>query len=623
MSATTAPPAPRASIRVGTGTARPLPDDLQDRVLRALVDSRRNAPTMIEITFRDDEADILDRTGITFGSRIEVWSQESDARAPALVGAGEVTALEGDYADLSVITVVRAYDAGHRLQRSSHVRTFVNMTDADIARRIAQEAGLPIGRIEATRTSHSHLGQLNQSDWEFLSGRCRAIGYEFGIGPDGFYFRPAAHTGGGSPVALQLQQNLRTFRPRVTVAALTPEVEMRVWDPLEARAVSTQARTAGSSAELTGATVGSVLRAVNGHTRPPAPPPPSTDPSLGPAPTADGRILTNSAPAVGAAIGAAAGEALQGPVERLAGSLAEAQGMAWGDPLLQAGTAVRVTGPPAPFAGTWTVNAAQHVFDLSEGGYRTRLQLGNPEDRTLLGLASGPSAASAAPTVQGMVCGVVTDVNDPLGRGRVKAVLPWLAPDHETDWAPVVQAAGGKRGGALFLPEVGDQVLLGFELGDPRRPYVVGGVLSNASAYQPGGPAVEATGRTAEVVRRGFVSPTGTMLAFHDKAPPGPDRPPSVSSVVLGTGDGQLGLAIDQVAGTVTLTSRPQTPNSRTTAGRIHIDCGDGGTVAITAGAGGSVSIDGGSTLSMRAQNSISIESTGTVAIKGSKIELN
>ncbi|MEU6631979.1 VgrG-related protein [Streptomyces parvus] len=618
MSTPNAHPAPRASVRVGTATARPLPDDLQDRVLRALVDSRRNAPTMIEISFRDDDADILERAGITFGSRIEVWSRASGTAEPALVGAGDVTALEGDYAELSVITVVRAYDASHRLQRGSRVRTFVNMTDSDIALRIAREAGLPLdrSRIEKTRTSHAHLAQMNQTDWEFLSWRCRETGFEFGVGADGFYFRPAGGAG-GTPVPLQLQRNLRSFRPRVTAAALTPEVEMRVWDPLEARAVSTQARTATSTADLHGAGVDSVLRAVRGQApRPPAPA--AADPSLGPAPSADGRVLTGTAPATGAAIGAASREALQGPSGRLAGSHAEAQGLAWGDPRLQAGTVVRVTGPPAPFAGTWAVNAAQHVFDLSEGGYRTHLQLGNPEDRTFLGLATGPAAAHTAPRVQGVVCGVVTDVNDPVRKGRVKVVLPWLAPDHETDWAPVVQAAGGRRGGAMLLPEIGDQVLLGFELGDPRRPYVVGGVLSNASGYEPGGPAVEAVGHTAEVVRRGIVSPSGTMLAFHDRMPPEPGRPPTVSSVVLGTGDGGLGLAVDQVAGTVTLTSRP-----RSAKGQVHIACGDGGTVAVTAGAGGHVSIDGGSTLSMRAQKSISIESTGTVAIKGSKIELN
>ncbi|MEU9255928.1 phage baseplate assembly protein V [Streptomyces sp. NPDC048270] len=577
-------------------------------------------PAMVEITFRDDRADVLAAAGITFGSTIEVWTQESQDGPAALVGSGEVTAIEGDFFDLSVITVVRAYDPSHRLQRNSQVRTFVNMTDSDIARQIAQEAGLSIGRIQATRTSHVHLGQMNQTDWEFLTWRCREIGYEFGVGEDGFFFRPAA-TPTSAPVLLELQRNLRTFRPRVTAGNMAPQVEMRVWDPLEVRAVSTQADTEGNGVDLTGATLSGALRGVAGVGRPPVPA--AGDPALGPAPTTDARILTSTLPASGAAIGAASGEALQGPAGRLAGSFAEAQGVAWGDPRIQTGSGVRVTGAPEPFSGEWTVVAAKHVFDLLDGGYRTQMQLGNHEDRTLLGLAAGSGGLHTAPRVQGMVCGVVTDVNDPVGKGRVKAVLPWLAPDHETDWAPVVQMAGGRRAGGLMLPEVGDQVLLGFELGDPRRPYVVGGVLSNSSTYSPGGPAVEATGRTAEVVRRGIVSPSGNMLAFHDKLPPAPDQPPTASAIVLGTGDASLGLAIDQVAGTVTLTCRPQPPNSQTAAGGIHIDCGDGGTVDITAGAGGHVNIDGGSTLSMRAQTSISIESSGTVAIKGSKIELN
>ncbi|MEU9229961.1 VgrG-related protein [Streptomyces massasporeus] len=625
MSAPAAPPSPSPSVRVGgagaRSTARPLAEDLQSRVLRAVVDSRRNAPTMIEVAFRDDRADVLDRAGIAFGSRIEVWCLPTGAAEPVLVGTGEVTAVEADCVDLTVLTTVRAYDRSHRLQRGSRVRTFVNMTDSDIAGSIAREAGLPVGRIEPTRTSHTHLGQMNQTDWEFLAWRCREIGYEFGADEDGFFFRPGPGRTGGTPVSLELQHNLRAFRPRVTGAALVPEAEMRVWDPLRARAVSTQAGTTDPAVDLTGVDAAQTLAAVRGRTAP-APPAPAAS-ALGPAPSAGGHIVTGTSPATGGAITAASGEALQGPAQRLAGSLAEAQATVWGDPRLRAGTAVRVTGSPRPFAGTWAVNAARHVFDQLEGGYRTHLELGTPADRTLLALTAPSGAAQEAPRVPGLVCGVVTDVNDPVGRGRVRVVLPWLAPDHETDWAPVVQAGGGRRAGALLLPEVGDQVLLGFELGDPRRPYVVGGVLGEASAYAPGGPAVEATGRTADVVRRGIVSPTGNMLAFHDKVPAGRGGPADVSTVVLGTGDGSLGLAVDQAAGTVTLTCRPAPPGSGAAAGRIHIDCGDGGAVDISAGAGGQVTIDGGASLSMRARTSISIESTGTVAIKGSKIELN
>ena len=57
--------------------------------------------------------------------------------------------------------------------------------------------------------------------------------------------------------------------------------------------------------------------------------------------------------------------------------------------------------------------------------------------------------------------------------------------------------------------------------------------------------------------------------------------------------------------------------------GILNIQCGDAGTINIKTGPGGSVNIDGGGTLSLKAEESISIQSTGQVAIKGAQIMLN
>jgi len=187
-----------------------------------------------------------------------------------------------------------------------------------------------------------------------------------------------------------------------------------------------------------------------------------------------------------------------------------------------------------------------------------------------------------------------------------------------------MQFGAGKRSGAMFLPEVGDEVLVGFEFGDPRQPCVLGGIVNAASEYSLGGPPVKTTGMTAEVVLRGFVSGAGNRLVFHDDVPPGADgAPPSASDIELGTSDGSLSLKIDQVAGTVTLTCKPAPPASQSAAGQLTIECGDAGTVNIKAGAGGSVNIDGGASLSLKAQGSIEIQSSGQVAIKGAQIMLN
>jgi uncharacterized protein involved in type VI secretion and phage assembly len=73
----------------------------------------------------------------------------------------------------------------------------------------------------------------------------------------------------------------------------------------------------------------------------------------------------------------------------------------------------------------------------------------------------------------------VSAINDPDGQGRIKVKLPW-SPDaggsgYEA-WARMATLFAGSDRGSWFLPEVGDEVLVAFEQGDPRRPYILGGL---------------------------------------------------------------------------------------------------------------------------------------------------
>ncbi len=81
----------------------------------------------------------------------------------------------------------------------------------------------------------------------------------------------------------------------------------------------------------------------------------------------------------------------------------------------------------------------------------------------------------------------VTDIKDPDQQGRVKIKLPW-SPDpdgggYET-WARLTVLMAGASRGTWFIPDVGDEVLVVFEGGDARRPYVVG-ALWNGSDSPP------------------------------------------------------------------------------------------------------------------------------------------
>jgi uncharacterized protein involved in type VI secretion and phage assembly len=76
--------------------------------------------------------------------------------------------------------------------------------------------------------------------------------------------------------------------------------------------------------------------------------------------------------------------------------------------------------------------------------------------------------------VFGVVVGLVSNNQDDEGLNRVKVTFPWLSEDEESHWARVSCLMAGEKRGILFLPEVGDEVLVAFEHGDIDRPYVIG-----------------------------------------------------------------------------------------------------------------------------------------------------
>ncbi|HYJ03863.1 MAG TPA: phage baseplate assembly protein V [Chthoniobacterales bacterium] len=85
----------------------------------------------------------------------------------------------------------------------------------------------------------------------------------------------------------------------------------------------------------------------------------------------------------------------------------------------------------------------------------------------------------------GVFPATVTDIKDPDGIGRVKVTLPWSADtgsDRYDTWARVATLMGGNNRGSWFVPDVDDEVLVSFEGGDVRRPFVLGGLWNGSDA---------------------------------------------------------------------------------------------------------------------------------------------
>jgi phage baseplate assembly protein gpV len=74
----------------------------------------------------------------------------------------------------------------------------------------------------------------------------------------------------------------------------------------------------------------------------------------------------------------------------------------------------------------------------------------------------------------GVVTGRVINLLDPLMLGRVQVQLPFIDALDLSPWARVATPMAGLLHGHYFLPNVGDEVLVAFEHGDVRAPYVIG-----------------------------------------------------------------------------------------------------------------------------------------------------
>jgi uncharacterized protein involved in type VI secretion and phage assembly len=186
----------------------------------------------------------------------------------------------------------------------------------------------------------------------------------------------------------------------------------------------------------------------------------------------------------------------------------------------------------------------------------------------------------------GVLVGIVRDLEDPLGLGRVRVAFPTLG-DQLSEWAPLISFMAGAGRGGFFRPELDEAVAVAFEHQDPERPLVLGGMWSRAD------PPPDSGGDDRANNWRTIVSRSGAILRFDDSQ--------GGEKVELIDKDGTRRLVLDSVAGKI----------------RIEADSGE-----IEVKASGAITLEGQS-ITLKATQSVTIEAGQSVKVSGSTIELN
>jgi Rhs element Vgr protein len=147
-----------------------------------------------------------------------------------------------------------------------------------------------------------------------------------------------------------------------------------------------------------------------------------------------------------------------------------------------------------------------------------------------------PPAAGIIPAIKGLHVGKVTSLEDPEGEHRVRIFIPVIEPSSEGIWARMASPDAGEGDaarGIFFMPEVDDEVIVGFINEDPRDPVILGKLYSSAK------PAPFE--QTENNFQKGIVTKTGLKLVFDDE----------VKSITLETPNGNKMTISDQEKGFV------------------------------------------------------------------------
>jgi phage protein D len=408
---------------------------------------------------------------------------------------------------------------------------------------------------------HPYVLQNNQTNLEFLQSRAHALGYLVFV--DGKTLHVSPPKSDGDTVELKWADTLHEFHPRMTTVGQVTASTARGWDPESKQAI--------------------VAKTSNGNGTPHVGEQRAPGALAQSAFNLEAPLLTTNRPL------RSQGEAdrlAQAMLDRQTSRFIEADGSCAGNAKIVAGASIKVSAVGDRFSGTYLVTSAQHVYNAHDG-YTTRFGISGQNPVTLLSVIEGETSPQQRDRIVGVVNGIVTDNQDPNKQGRVKVKFPWLADDHGSDWARVVIVGGGDQRGVEFLPEIDDEVLVAFEHGDVRFPYVLGGLWNGVDK-----PAADDVLSGSKVQKRVIKSRTGHTITLDDT-------------------DG---------AGGITIVDR--------SGNQIQLDTASN---ALKIKTQGDVTIEAQGNFSVKAQGQVEIDGlgvtvnggAGTVDVKGSLINLN
>ena len=357
------------------------------------------------------------------------------------------------------LLVVECRDEAVKMTLDKNSKHYNNITASDVAETLLGNYGIANTNISPATVTHKQLVQYNSSDWDFMISRLDAAGLMCILNNGETRIKKMEATPTGSNLAVfEFGNNIIEFDGSMDARAQSGSVVLQSWN------YSTQElETENAALNLSNPGGISTDDLGTGHT--------TTIRAGGKKETTEQQALAKT-------------KKIREVLSKIKGRVKFFGRVA--QPVI-AGDFVTLQGLGANFNGNAFVSAIQH--DYSDGDWTTTATLGWDENffTEQINPLSETSGSGDLNSLGGLQTGIITDIIDADGDFRIKLRLPMVSNQEDGVFARLATLDAGNNRGTFFMPEVGDEVVVGFMNNNPAQPVILGMLHSskNAAPLQP------------------------------------------------------------------------------------------------------------------------------------------
>jgi len=356
--------------------------------------------------------------------------------------------------DNGSLLLVECRDEAVKMTLDKSSKHYNDITASDVAESLLGKYGLTNNDISPAAVTHKQLVQYNCSDWDFMISRLDAAGLMciLNNGETRIKKMTATPTGSNLPV-FEFGNNIIEFDGTIDARAQSGTVSLQSWNyttqELETEdAALNQTNPGGISTDDLGTGQTTTIRA------------------SGKKETSEQQALAKT-------------KKIREVLSKIKGSVKFFGRVA--QPVIP-GDFITLQGLGANFNGDVFVSAIQH--DYSDGDWTTTATLGWDENffTEQINPLSETSGSGDLTSLGGLQAGIITDIVDAEGDFRIKLRLPMVSNQEEGVYARLATLDAGSNRGTFFMPEVGDEVVVGFMNNNPAQPVILGMLHSSKNA---------------------------------------------------------------------------------------------------------------------------------------------